>query len=188
MEALSKADPGDLGHRHWLAMSYLQLGRALAAAGRIGEALPSDERAVAIAEDLYSRDPQKSEAESDVAETRAQTAAALLNAGDAARAAEYAARPRAIYDELSARDPDDVTFSAGRAEAYELGGDIEAKLAAASRNTAGCAAHWRAALGFYRNSLRIWTGLRGRGMLAKPDAGKPQLLAHRAAICELALR
>jgi serine/threonine protein kinase/tetratricopeptide (TPR) repeat protein len=81
--ALSAEDPADVGHRRNLAITRIDLGDALATAGRSEDALKNYRQALAVTQSLIEADPQRSEAQSDFVFEKAKIGLLLARNGRA---------------------------------------------------------------------------------------------------------
>jgi tetratricopeptide (TPR) repeat protein len=167
IDKLSRADPGDKGHRRGLAITYLEMGDVLRQLRQTRQALDNYSKAIAISEALLADDPNKGETRADLANMYTHAGALYLNSGDLARAAHFLDKGRAFFRQSPLRDPDAVQMQRDQAELSARLGELYSRLR-----------QWPQARDAYQSSLTIWKTLGQRNLLRRMDRAKPDELAR----------
>ena len=187
MEELSAADPGDKGHRRWLAVTYSEMGEVLSALGRPREARARQEAAIAISEDLARDDASRVESRRDL--VRMHTAAGRLAlAEEPQRALDHLRRATAFGEELAERDPHNAETRAALADAHAALADSHHALAIRPGVPADeQRSHLLAARDLYARSVANWRDVESKGMLTSRHRDQPAATERALAKCAATL-
>ena len=187
-EELLAADPANAQAHGDLGYSSQRLGDLLAGLGDDSQALSHYRRSAEKYQKLSSDAPESLGSRLRLAVSRAGVGRAQARLGDRAAALEECRHTIALLGE-TVDDPTNAGQRGMRAQAYTYLGEAYAALAA-SRKTppAEAKGHWLAAREMYRQSLKVWEDMRGRGILSVTDAGKPEEVAREIARCDAASR
>jgi len=108
MERLAKADPNNAGWQRGLAISYSKVGDVLEAQGNLTEALKSHRDGLDIMERLAKADPNHAGWQRDLAISHERLGNIYMQRKETDEAKAAFERALAIYDEITARFPDDT--------------------------------------------------------------------------------
>ena len=183
MEQLSAADPGDEGHRRWLAVTYFRAG-AFLQAEQPDEALRRYEKGIALSEKIAADDPDRAEVRSDLAEMNDSLGTLLMQMGQTKQALARLTKGTAFAEELLKSDPrndrvraDFAQLCATTAAAYRQAATQPNAPGAERATNLGACSDW------CRRSLESWQQVERNGNLNATDAAKPAEVAQALADC-----
>lgn len=186
--SLAKADPNNLGLRHFWASAQTMVGDCRLDLGSPRGALESYRQALAIYQASVKADPEDTLSRRLVAYIRMKIGSALVKSGDPRAALEEFGRALGNLRELAAMAPQSNYLSAVLGNAYSGLGLTHATLAADPRlSLAQHRQHWREARSWYSKSLDIWTELKRQNKLALDERGEPERIPKEIAKCNRAI-
>lgn len=186
-EELAAADPVNAQLRSELSSPYQRIGVTLSKLGDLKGALTHHRKALELRAKLAADDPMNLTKRWDLIESRSQIGNVLAKMGDLRAALENCLQAASLT-EATANNPLDVFFRRYRARAYvELGGAYATIAANASTPINERIAHWRDAHAWYERAAQIYSDMRRRRILGKPDESKPDEIAVETARCDEAL-
>lgn len=182
IESLSAADPNDIGHRRWLAVTATSAAELHVQLEQREEARALYRRAISISEGLLAADANSAETRRDLTRMYhglglllTEIVAAQRYLQEAERMAESSAREDALNARVRSR----------LADVYASTGALHVALAnAAAASASERSTHLASARDAYRRSLTAWQAIEQRGLLTAPDTGKPAAVNRELAACE----
>lgn len=188
IQGLASADPADIGHQRWLALTHLSLGELFAKLDQSTRARDEYRKAISVTEQLWSDDPQRIETLRDLAREYQSLGVSFEQTNELSPALEFMSKAQSLAEQSAANDPQNGRIAHRLAKIYADVGEVHRKLAG-ERNLPQPirTTNLRTARECYERSLQIWRELKQRDRVMPPDNAKPDDVARQLAECDALL-
>ncbi len=185
IESLSTADPNDIGHRRWLAVTATSAAELHVQLDQREEARALYRRAIAISEGLLAADANSAETRRDLTRMYHGLGLLLTKLGELDTAQRYLHEAELMAEGSARDDAMNARVRSRLADVYAATGALHVALAdAAAASASERSTHRASACDAYRRSLTAWQAIEQRGLLTAPDTGKPAAVNRELAACE----
>lgn len=166
MEGLAAADPNDVGHQRWLAVTYARFADLLAAVERRDEAQTYYQKAISIAQRLVTSDPDRVEAQRDLAQMYEGLGLLYKRMQQNDRALQFLNQATSLAESSANRDPQNARIQNRLANSLAEVGAIHQQLG--EQPGTSPSARMRdlaAARETYQRAVGLWQNLQAKGLL-----------------------